>query len=64
MLWATRRLTGSLLPCMFLHGFWDSSVFLPDATGAKAFAPMVVLYPIGIVVAVVVLRRSKDVFVR
>jgi len=49
---------------MFLHGFWDSAVFLPDATGAKAFPPMVILYAVAIVVTVAVMRRNKNLFVR
>ncbi len=64
MLWATRRSTGSLLPCMFLHGFWDSAVFLPDATGADPFAPSLLIYPIAIVVTVAVVRQNRNVFVR
>ena len=36
LLWATRRLAGTLLLSMFLHGLWDSSVFLPQATDSDA----------------------------
>ncbi len=64
LLWATRRLSGTLLLCMFLHGFWDSSVFLPDATRADAFAPAVLLYPVAIVCVIGVLRRNKGLVVR
>ena len=27
LLWATRRMSRTLLLPMFLHGFWDSSIF-------------------------------------
>lgn len=64
MLWATRRLGGTLLLCMFLHGFWDSSVFLPDATGAEQFTPQLLLYPLAIVTVVGVVRRNRGAVVR
>jgi membrane protease YdiL (CAAX protease family) len=64
LLWAARRLSGTLLLPMFLHGFWDSSVFLPDATGADPFSPSLLLYPLAIAVTVAVVRRNRDVVVR
>lgn len=59
LLWATRRLSGTLLLCMFLHGFWDSSVFLPDATGSDAYALPLIIYPIALVCAIGVLRKNR-----
>jgi membrane protease YdiL (CAAX protease family) len=64
LLWATRRLSGTLLLPMFLHGFWDSSVFLPDATGADPFVAALVLYPIAIVAVIGVVRHNRGIYVR
>ena len=59
LLWATRRLAGTLLLSMFLHGLWDSSVFLPQATDSDDnFLPLLV-YPLAIVVVVAVYRRNR-----
>ena len=59
LLWATRRLSGTLLLCMFLHGFWDSSVFLPDATGSDVYALPFLIYPIALACAIGVLRKNR-----
>lgn len=59
-LYAMRRLSGTLLLPMFLHGLWDSSVFLPDATGADLFPSVFILLPIAIVCAWVVIRRNRN----
>lgn len=48
LLYATRRLSGNLLMPMFLHGFWDSSVFLARATGGAAEPWTALIYPISI----------------
>lgn len=58
LLYACRRLSGTLLLPIFLHGLWDSAVFLPRATGAEAFQPALLLYPVAIVCAAAVLRRT------
>ena len=58
LLYAARRLSGTLLLPIFLHGLWDSAVFLPRATGADAFLPAHLLYPIAILCAIPVIRRS------
>jgi membrane protease YdiL (CAAX protease family) len=60
LLWATRRLAGTLLLSMFLHGIWDSSIFLPGATDSGDNPVALLLYPIAIVVTVAVVRRNKD----
>ena len=64
LLWSIRRLSGTLLLCMFLHGFWDSSVFLPGATGDDPFPLSTVIYVIGIVCAIAVLRKNRGIYVR
>jgi uncharacterized protein len=56
---AVRRLSGTLLLSMFLHGLWDSSIFLPRATGATGSTVLsFVMYPIAIVVTWAVVRRN------
>lgn len=64
LLWAIRRLSGTLILCMFLHGFWDSSVFLPGATGDTAFVGAGVIYVLAVICAVAVLRKNRGIFVR
>jgi len=60
LLYACRRLSGTLLLPMFLHGLWDSAVFLPGATGAGPFFLSLALYPVAIVCAVAVLRQGRQ----
>jgi uncharacterized protein len=58
-MFAVRRLSGTLLLCMFLHGLWDSSIFLPRATGATGTTVLsFIIYPVIIVVAWAVVRRN------
>jgi uncharacterized protein len=59
LLYAARRLSGTLLLPMFLHGFWDTSLFLPRATGSDPNALALVLYPVAIACAVAVVRRQR-----
>lgn len=59
LLYACRRLSGTLLLPMALHGLWDSAVFLPQATGAGPFLPAFVLYPVAIACAWAVLRQGR-----
>ena len=59
-----RRLSGTLLLCMFLHGFWDSSVFLPGATGDDPFPGAMLVYVVAIVCVIGVLRKNRGIFVR
>jgi hypothetical protein len=60
MFYALRRPSGPLLVPMFLHGFWDTSVFLPRASGADALKFGVVFLPLAIVAARTVVRKNKD----
>lgn len=56
LLYAARRLSGTLLLPIFLHGLWDTSVFLPRATGGDPFVLSYVLYPIAVICAIPVIR--------
>lgn len=60
LLWATRRLSGTLLVPIFLHGFWDSSVFVPRSTGSAGNLWAVLIYPMAIVCAIGVLRHQRS----
>jgi len=64
LLYAARRLSGTLLLPMFLHGFWDTSLFLPRATGSDPNLIAVVVYPLAIACAVAVVRRQRGLRVR
>lgn len=55
---AMRRISGTLLLPMFLHGLWDSSLFLPRATGGGAGILPILLIPIAIVVTWGVVHRN------
>ena len=58
-LWATRRLSRTLLLPMFIHGLWDSSIFLPRATGSDGNPLQLLFIPIGIIAVIAVVRRNK-----
>jgi membrane protease YdiL (CAAX protease family) len=54
-----RRVSGSLILAILLHGLWDSSVFLPQATGSQNLAVAAILiYPLAIACAIPVLKRN------
>lgn len=56
-LYAIRRLSGTLILPMVLHGLWDSSVFLSTSSGVAPTVAQWGIYPLAIVCAVAVLRR-------
>jgi uncharacterized protein len=58
LLFAIRRVSGTLILCMFLHGFWDTSIFLPRASGVEGNILAFLLFPIAIVVAWAVVKRN------
>lgn len=60
LLYITRRLSGTLLLPMFLHGLWDSSIFLPGAFGAKTSMYIFLIYPISILCIIGYLRHNKS----
>lgn len=63
LLYITRRLSGSIFLPIFLHGFWDSSLFLPGAVGAKPSMYIFLIYPISIICIIGYLRYNKSKFV-
>jgi membrane protease YdiL (CAAX protease family) len=54
-----RRMSGTLILPMVLHGLWDSSLFLTVATGGEPSAIQFAVYPLAIACAIAVLRPSK-----
>lgn len=58
LFFAIRRISGTLILCMFLHGLWDSSIFLPRATGASANLLTFIIWPVAIAVTWAVVRRN------
>lgn len=59
LMWFTRRLSGTLLLPMFIHGLWDTSIFLPRATGSDGNPVQLLVIPVAIVCAIAVLKRNK-----
>jgi membrane protease YdiL (CAAX protease family) len=59
LLYSIRRLSGTLLLAMFLHGLWDSSIFLPGALNINPLAVSGIIYPISIICAVAVILKNK-----
>jgi membrane protease YdiL (CAAX protease family) len=57
-LYVIRRVSGTLVLPMVLHGLWDSSIFLSVATGAVPSAAQYVVYPLAIACVVAVLRGN------
>jgi membrane protease YdiL (CAAX protease family) len=52
-----RRVSGSLIPAMVLHGLWDFSTFSAHVPYAGLMAPLLGIA--GVIVVVVLLRREK-----
>ncbi len=59
-LYAIRRMSGTLILPMVLHGLWDSSLFLNVATGGEASHIQFVVYPLAIVCVIAVLKSGRD----
>lgn len=57
--YAMRRMSGTLLLPMVLHGLWDSSLFLSIATGAAVSPIQFAVYPVALVCVIAVLRHSR-----
>lgn len=53
-----RRLSGTLILPMILHGLWDSALFLNVATGGEPSAVQFAVYPLAIACTIVVVRNS------
>ena len=58
--YAMRRTTGTLLVPIILHGLWDTSIFLPQATGGSPNGIAALIYPLAIICAAAVIKRNKQ----
>jgi membrane protease YdiL (CAAX protease family) len=58
-LYVIRRVSGTLIIPILLHGLWDSSIFITSATGGSASAISLLVYPLAIVSIIFVLRKQK-----
>ncbi|AOS46388.1 CAAX amino terminal protease self- immunity [Lacunisphaera limnophila] len=54
-----RRLSGTLILPMVLHGLWDSSLFLNVATGVEPSVTQFAVYPLALVCLIAVLTRNR-----
>jgi membrane protease YdiL (CAAX protease family) len=59
-----RRMSGTLLLPMILHGLWDSSIFLSIATGVAPSATQFAVYPLAIACAIAMLRKNWNAQIR
>jgi membrane protease YdiL (CAAX protease family) len=57
-LYVIRRISGTLILPMVLHGLWDSSLFLSVATGVEPSPIQFAIYPLAIVCVIAVMRRD------
>ena len=57
-LYVMRRLSGTLLLPMVLHGLWDSSLFLSDAARHEPTALQWAVYPVAIVCVIALLVKT------
>jgi membrane protease YdiL (CAAX protease family) len=54
-----RRMSGTLILPMILHGLWDSSLFLNVSTGGEPSSVQFVVYPLAIACVIVVVRNNS-----
>ena len=59
-MYVIRRLSGTLILPMALHGLWDSSLFLSVSTGVEPSAAQFAVYPLAIVCAIVMLLKTHE----
>ena len=57
-LYVLRRMSGTLLLPIILHGLWDSSLFLTVATGGTPSSIQFAIYPLAIACALVVVLKN------
>ena len=62
ILYLTRRLTGSLIFAMLLHGIWDFAGFLGKPSTVATVFPMITLI-LGLALVFVLLRKEKGVHI-
>lgn len=63
-LYIIRRVSGTLLIPMLLHGLWDSSVFLAESTGAENSPVTLIIYPLALVCVIAVVHKNWQAKVR
>jgi membrane protease YdiL (CAAX protease family) len=59
-LYVVRRLSGTLVLPMVLHGLWDSALFLNVATGGTPSLAQFAVYPLALVCIIALLRKEWD----
>ncbi len=59
--YAIRRMSGTLILSMILHGLWDSALFLNVAVGGAPSSIQYSVYPIAIICVIAVLRWGRNV---
>ena len=55
-----RRMSGTLILPMILHGLWDSSLFLNVATGGAPSAVQFAVYPLAIACAIAMVLKDRN----
>lgn len=58
-MYLVRRLTGTLIIPMIIHGLWDSSQFLSMATGEEPTKALFIVYPLTIICVVAMFYKIK-----
>ena len=58
-MYVVRRVSGTLILPMALHGLWDSSLLLSVATGVEPSSAQFAAYPLAVVCAIVMLLKSR-----
>jgi len=58
-MYAIRRVSGTLILPMVLHGLWDSSLFLSASTGVEPSSTQYAVYPLAIVCLIAVLLKNR-----
>jgi uncharacterized protein len=55
-----RRISGTLIIPMILHGLWDSSLFITESTGGTASIIQFIVYPLAIVCVIAVIHKNRN----
>jgi uncharacterized protein len=58
VLYVTRRLSGNLIIPMLLHGLWDTSYFLNQASGSEKSSLDLLIYPLAIICVIPFIYRN------
>lgn len=59
-MYVVRRISGTLILPMVLHGLWDSSLFLSVSTGVEPSVTQFAVYPVAMVCAIAMLLKSRE----